>query len=272
MGDITNLTSTLVLYNTERILYCWREAIRSVLPISQRVVINACHDLDSEWKALGDFLADEISGPERDKIVMIRGKWGDKAECISELTNQCLESVNTPWFLNIQADEVLHENSYREITWLTTKQQSFMASRVQYNHFYNDFEHVGPFSYQRVVRIARKDLGWLSQIDGMELAGGQGTIWNGSILFNHYGKVSIGRSREAAQKEMDFQRMFLHFGPQFPDPLIVEAYNKGEINYNAIFADAIKRGYVDEFTGTHPKVLEEYISRMKAKEILDRAK
>lgn len=267
----TNLTSTIVLYNTESILYPWREAINSVLPVSDRVVINCCHNNEFEFNAFNDYLA-SIRDVDREKIVVIRGEWGDKAETISELTNQCLEYVNTDWYFNIQGDEILDDRSYKEMLWLTTKQKSFTASRVNYHHLVGDFNTEFKFVYERVVRIARKGLAWRSLLDGMEIGGGGGTPYNGSIQIWHLGKVDIGRKREALAKEMSFWPMFVHINPDFPDPLIVEASKVGYLEYKKIFKSAEERGEFSTLTTRFPVAMQPYVDRMTAKEWQDNIK
>lgn len=254
-----NLTSTIVLYNTERIKYPWREAINSVLPISERIVIKACHDTAAEWEALNDYIA---SKKQSDKIVVLNGKWGDKAQVIADLTNECLDAVETDWYLNIQADECLHENSYKEIEWLTTIQRNFTAARVSYHHLIGDFDTEFPFVYSRVARIALKDAGWFSYQDGMELVGGQGDIWNSKIQYFHTGKVDLGRSKEALEKEMAFWPMFVYLNPNFPDPKVLKAAEVGHISYNEIF-DSSKPLFKPR-TMPLPAALMPYVERLKA--------
>lgn len=266
----TNLTTTLALYNTESILYPWRESINSVLPVSDRVIINCCHDNDFEKNAFEEFL-NSLAPENRERILVINGVWGNKAETISQLTNDCLKHVETEWYFNIQGDEVLDERSYREIIWLTSKQKSFTAARVNYHHLVGDFETEFKFVYERVIRIARTDLAWYSLLDGMEIGGGAGTPYNGSIYIWHTGKVDQGRSKEALAKEMSFWPLFVHINPNFPDPLVIEASKKGYLRYKDIFKSAEDRGEFRTLTTRPPEALVPYIERMIKKEVLESA-
>ena len=250
------LTSHLITYNCVTIKYPFIQSILSVLPISQEVIVVDCGSTDGTVEAIR-----EIGGG---KITIFRGHWGDKSEVLSEMTNLAISKVGTPFHMQIQADEVLHEDSYgalRETLWQLTMGK-YRAAYVNYLHFIADFRTTFGFMYDKAVRITRTDSGFKSTGDAVQFVG-PGYVADSNIWFYHYGKVHLGREQEAAVKEYNFQRMFEHLGLGFPDPLIVAAYERGQIDYREVFATAIRRGELRVFAGTHPQVMREYITRLE---------
>jgi len=259
-----SLSTYTVLFNTERVLYPWRESIKSALPVADQVIINVCHDRQEEWDLLNEFL-DSLPDVEREKILVLKGVWGATSNVIAELQNDCLKYVTSDWALSLQADEVLHEDGYKELAWLQ-RQSNFTAAKVRFTHFAANFDTEFSFVYQSVIRLCKMGYNWVNLGDGVELGQGQGHVWNSHIYLQHFGKVDIGRKREAATKEFEFQQMFVHLNIGFPDPKVVKAYEAGTLDYNEILSETKIHGDFRPFTGTHAKAVLPYIKRMKEKE------
>lgn len=251
----TGITAHTLLYNVNRIRYPWKECILSALPACDEFVACECFSDDGTHE---DLLALAAAEP---KIRIIRKPWGPHCEVLSKLTNACIEQVRTPFHLQIQADEVLHESSLAELLTLPRTMEE-PAAWVNYSHFVGDFDTVFPFIYSRTVRFARTKSVWRSGGDACSL-GGPGAPRETRLLFCHYGKVHVGREAEAAHKEYKFHLMFQHLGIGFPDPLAVKAHEQGWIDYREVFPRAKAAGEFQPFLGTHPAVMEGYIREAK---------
>lgn len=245
------ITGHMIGRNLNAIRYPWREAVLSVLPVCSEVILCECHSDDGTYEDMARMAA------ANGKIRIIRGRWGDRCEVLADLTNQCIAEVRTPYHLQIQADEVLHEASAAELLGLA--RSGIEAALVNYVHFVGDFETVFDFIYSKAVRFARTGSAWRSGGDACSLGGGRGAAAPTSVVYYHYGKVHVGREAAAAKKEYEFLKMFEHLGIGFPDPLAVKAYEQGWIDYTEVFPRAKAAGEFRPFCGTHPAVMAPYI-------------
>jgi hypothetical protein len=264
MANGMSLTTNILLYNVEKILYPWRESILSALPVSDSVILMCCHDREDEWTAYYEFLS-SLPTAQYDKILTLKSVWGTTSDVVAERQNDCLKYCHTDSFLSLQADEVLHEDSYKELAWFQ-RQPNFTAAKVRFTHMVKDFNTTFPFIYDSVIRLAKRGRGWFSAGDGVELKDGEGYVWNSKINLWHYGKIDIGRKHEAVVKEHEFQKLFYHLNIGFPDKLVEEAYEKGQLDYNVIFAETKKFGKFKPLVGKHPSAALPYIERMEANE------
>ena len=250
----TGITAHTLLYNVNKIRYPWRECIQSVLPIADEVIICECFSTDGTYE---DLIGIVSANP---KIRVIRRPWGEKCESLGDHVNACIQEVRTPYHLQIQGDEILHEESYPELIRLG-KEMTANAAMVHYLHFFGDFDHTYEFMYEKLPRFARTAGGWVSGGDACAL-GGHPPVIDSAIRFHHYGKVSLGREVQAATKEFEFQNMYKHHG--FPDPIIVKAYKeKGRLDYQKLCEEHGRKHTIVGFPGPHPKVMEGYIATAK---------
>src|ERR1700738_4117158 len=167
-----SLSTCILLYNVEKILYPWRESIMSALPVSDQVILMVCHDRQDEWDALTDFL-DRLPEEYSEKVLPLKGTWGDTSNVVAERQNDCLKYVTSDWYLSLQADEILHEDGYKELAWLQ-RQPNFTAAKVRFTHFAANFETEFSFVYQSVIRLGKVGYNWVNLGDGVELGEGQG--------------------------------------------------------------------------------------------------
>jgi glycosyltransferase involved in cell wall biosynthesis len=246
----TGLTAHTLAYNLNKIVYPWRESIASVLPIVDELIVCECFSTDGTYEDLLAIMAKEP------KIRMIRRPWGTKCEMLGDLVNECVKEVRTPVHFQIQADEVLHEDSYPEFARLSVEFPG-NAAMVHYTHFFNDFDTTYDFCYLTIPRVAKTNSGWKSTGDACAL-GGPPPVIDTKIHLYHYGKVTSGREVEAAVKEFEFQSMYKHHG--FPDPMIIRAYEAGRFSMGRSHeAEGRPVKGKKPFVGTHPAVMTEFI-------------
>lgn len=248
-GTVRNRRPTLsvftILRNVERIRYPWRESILSALPVADEFLACECASDDGTAEALAEIARREP------KIRIIPGHWGDTFEVLSELANLLISEVRSDWHFQLQADEALHDRSYPELQKALRESHSDILS-PRYTHFCGDFRHTWPFMYERAARIARRSSGVRYAGDACEIARPRAHGRPVDVDVYHYGKVHLGREREAADKEWHFQQLYRSIGG-FPDPRIVETYKAGSIDYQEVLKS--ERHLIKPFTGRHPSAM-----------------
>jgi len=255
--------------------YPFKEAIESALPVADNIVICECFsDKDNTLEEL-----EKIQQQHPDKIEIVQHDWvsGPRSfEKLSSIGNYASLFLDNEWVWQLQADEVIHEDSYKEIRErIQNTNPEISAMKVHYKHLLANYETEFDFCYTEIIRLARKGSGWkligdACQLDREDKSGVQDT----SIQVFHYGKVHAGDV--GWQKEWDFQQLFTDIG--FPDPKMKEMEKKfGEkyCDYVYLFESSIEEGKVRKFQGVHPLVMnrriaefkeggwEQFVSRMK---------
>lgn len=247
----------MFLRNGDYYDYPFRQAIKSALGVADEVVVCECYsDKDNTFEELQKLAAAD------GRIKIVRHNWVTDFRQLSALGNYAATFLNTKWQWQLQADEVLHEDTYAEIRKLTEEHvntPNVTAIRVKYFHFLANYETEFDFCYRELVRIAKPNTGWQLVGDAAQLDGGnQGTVVNSDIHVYHYGKVHSGAI--GYQKEVDFQQLYTDIG--FPDPkmkIMKDTLGEGVCDYIYLFEEAIKRGEVRKFVGTHPALMSDRI-------------
>jgi len=109
------LGGSLFVYNGNKFDYCYKEAIDSLLALCDKVsIVDAGSD---------DGTAQDIEKhiePHGDKVVYTRftnEQWHAQEGCqkLCYFTNAAIDALDTDWVFNLQADEVIHEDSFVHI-------------------------------------------------------------------------------------------------------------------------------------------------------------
>lgn len=259
------MSKTLGIYqfirNATKYDYPFEESILSAIPIADQIVICECFSDDDTYERV---LKLQAQYPE--KITIIRRAWVKDFRELSVIGNYCVPFLDTDWVWQLQADEVIHDDSYEEIlNTINTAPKTVTALIVKYVHFLANYATEFDFNYKQLIRIARKGTGWQLCGDACHLdkpAFSSSEVLLTNIQVYHYGKVHEGKI--GYQKEWDFQQLFTDIG--FPDPKMEEMKKKfGEeyCDYVYLFESSIKEGKVREFKGTHPKIMEKRIAQFK---------
>ena len=244
--------------NATKFDYPFEESILSAIPIADQIVLCECYSEDDTYERVLDL---QKRFPE--KIKVIQHPWITHYSELSLIGNYCIPYLNTDWHMQLQADEVFHERDYNSIRNIVDNSlDKFTAFFVNYFHFLGNYETEFDFIYKRALRLARKGHGWWLSGDACELSfGNRKGVTESTITLYHYGKVKDAKKGYA--KEVDFQSYYTDIG--FPDPKMKEMKDKlGEYcDYVYLFEEAIKKGEVRKFTGTHPQVMEKRIKEFK---------
>lgn len=247
----------MLAHNLVNIKYPFIPAIKSVLPVSDEVLVVDCDCDDGTVEAI------ELLGEP--KIRILKGHWStDDYHVQSEMINMAIDEVKTPWFFQIDADEVLYESSYKELLWLTKTDWGFEAARPHYIHLVSDFHTQFPFIYENRIRLAKTDMGWRAVGDACDIdKNGQPNVYmTKTVKILHVGKVHVGRRKEALGKEYNFQQLYKTLG--FPDKRVVDSMQSGELDYDYVFESTKNEGKFTPFTDPYPSAIIDYIRDMEA--------
>lgn len=240
--------------NAEKFGYPISEAIRSILPLCDEVVVAVGHSDDGTRSLVSSL------GP---KIRMVDTVWNPKLQAggavLADETNKAFQAIgpDADWCLYIQGDEVLHEDGYDAIRqamhrWKDDKKVDGLLLR--YRHFYGSYDYVGTSSlwYRNEIRIIKNDKSIYSFRDAQGFRKGNNEKLQVKAVdawMHHYGWV---RPPQTMQEKMN------NFGRYYHGDAWAENQAKvlaGPYNYRQI--DSLAK-----FTGRHPAVMQERISRI----------
>jgi hypothetical protein len=232
------------------------EAIRSILPICDRMVV-AVGDSDDGTR---DLIA-SIGDP---KIEILDTVWDpmlkEDGRVLAAETNKALDAIppDYDWCFYIQADEVVHERFYPAIR--ASMEEHLHSPVVQgllfrYRHFYGTYDYVADSRrwYRQEIRIVRNDRSIRSWNDA------QGFRWkDGSKLtaaqsgaeMYHYGWV---RPPKLMKDKVDGAKEYWS-----PDSKHIRTMDRpGEEYLYEQNYDSLRR-----FEDTHPAVMQDRLERL----------
>lgn len=249
-------------YNLDAIQYPWRESIASATDLADAVYFAAC---DPDTLTAATALAEH-----NPKLHIVEDSWGTHFSVQAYIANRLLDAIGTKYdfALKLDADEVLHESSFESFRADLRAMRGGCVSlgRPEYVHFCPDFETTWPFIYRTKAVLSFTISGIrfntnpaAGNADACALGGAR--EFQTSLVIHHYGKVQIGREREALHKEVTFQELYRELG--FPDPKVVAQVQQGYLDYNVVFDVARKQGQFSSFAGTHPVFVRQWIKKME---------
>lgn len=261
-------------FEIEKIKYPMVPCLRSALDLADRVFFCACDD-ETEYQ-VRQLMAHDPNGH---RITLSRHPWaqayfGDAAKIESEgykiqpiIANFLLDQIDDryDWALKLDADEVLDERSFGSFyeDLRAMQHQSYMLGRPHYTHICPDDQHQFPFIYRSKAVLSSTRSGFRFKVNH----GGDACALDGAPEFQtrlevvHYGKMAMGREREALYKERSFTALYHALG--FPDPKVEAQAASGHLDYMKVFDEAAGRGEFSDFAGPHPKYVREWLATMR---------
>jgi len=240
------------LRNGQRLGYPFVASIRSLLPLVDEFVIalGPCDD-DTEK------MVRAIDDP---KIRIIPTQWNERMRgdysvggfVYGQQKSIALFNCTGDWAFYLEADEVLHENDLPKIRAAMAKHlndERVEALAFDYLHFYGNKNTIAwsPGWYRSEVRIIRNTIPvWSSEalffnvVDGHKKSRYPRAALTGATIF-HYGWV-----RSEAQMDMKSATVQKYWNDSKPKPM----------DYSQIDLAVLKL-----FTGTHPKVVQDWLPR-----------
>ncbi|RYY97909.1 MAG: glycosyltransferase family 2 protein [Chitinophagaceae bacterium] len=243
--------------NAVRYQYPVAEAIRSILPLCDEVVV-AVGRSDDGTRALIEGLGPRVRIVDTDWDESLRAG----GRVLAAETNKAFAAIgaDADWCFYIQGDEVLHEDGVEKVraALLRYKDNPEVDGLLfRYKHFYGSYDYVGTSSrwYRREIRVVRNNRSIYSYRDAQSFRKGD----NGKLQVKpvdayiyHYGWV---REPKAMQDKMNEFHLLYH-GHSEADP--EHKLYTGPFDYSGV--DALAR-----FNGKHPAVMQEWIGRMNWK-------
>lgn len=243
-----------IIRNAVKLDYPIVEAIRSILPLCDEVVVAV--------GASDDNTHDVVRAIHPTKIRIIETVWDDTqregGRVLALETDKAFAAVSpdADWCFYIQADEVLHEQYHAAVNDAMVKfvnEKNVDGLLFNYKHFYGSFDYVGASWkwYRREIRIIRNDKNIFSYRDAQGFRKRPNQKLRVRLIdatIYHYGWV---REPKAMRRKQEAFSQLYH-----DDQWIKDNVPKEEaFDYSQI--DNLER-----FTGTHPKVMEDRIHRL----------
>jgi hypothetical protein len=229
------------------------ESIRSILPLCDKVVVAAGNSDDGTL--------DLIKSIDKEKIVIIETVWDDKlregGSVLAVETNKAMDAIaaDFDWCFYIQADEVIHENSYPVIQnamkkWVDVPEVEGLL--FKYHHFWGTYDYLGINRqwYKHEIRIIRnnKQIRSYRDAQGFRLNNRKLNVKPIDAYIYHYGYVRPPAIMK--EKMKDFSELY-----HSNDNLKKEVQRISNFKYEEV--DAVK-----QFTGSHPSILKKRIEGM----------
>ncbi len=229
------------------------EAIRSILPICEHVVVAVGHSEDETLS-----LIRSIGEP---KIKIVETVWDDDlregGRVLAQETNKAFDAIleDSDWCVYVQGDEVFHEDGLERIKLAMEENLSdknVEGLLLKYRHFYGSYDYVGNSRrwYRREVRVIRNDKRIRSYKDaqGFRKEGKKLKVKLVDAHVHHYGWV---RHPEAQQNKVRNFNRYWH-----SDEVVENRYPVYDVfDYSGIDS-------LEKYDGEHPAVIRERIERM----------
>lgn len=253
-----------IVRNAIRFDYPIVEAITSILPLCDEFVVAVGKSEDDTLA-----LIRSINDP---KIRIIETVWNDAlregGRVLADETNKAFDAIypKADWCFYIQGDEVIHEKYHPAIRSAMQEwkdDQSVDGLLFNYTHFYGSYDYTGDSRrwYRKEIRIIRRDDTIRSYRDAQGFRRKDNSklrVKPVDAFVYHYGWVKPPEAQQA--KQQSFHKMW---------------HDDQWMEKNIPKVDSFDYSQVDSlahFTGTHPLVMQERISRQNWKFSFDPTK
>jgi hypothetical protein len=261
------VTGFTIIKNALKFDYPIKEAITSILPLCDNVVVSVGNSEDNTL--------DYIKSIKSEKINIIESVWDENiktgGKILSVETNKAKELVSddSDWLFYIQADESIHENDYDEIYKMISKYKNdtkIDGLLFKYYHFYGSYDYICDSThwYRREIRIIRNNPNIYSYGDAQGFRKDNNKKLNVKLInahIYHYGWVK--HPKTMFEKNSDFNQLW---SEQRLEKVESEKLNKDNINQktewriqNSKEYDFSAKESLKKFEGTHPMVMKDRI-------------
>jgi glycosyltransferase involved in cell wall biosynthesis len=254
MSEKPLISGFSLVRNGEKLGYPYLEALRSLAPLVDELVVAVGDSEDATLQRLGA-LRDEIPCP----LVLFDSPWDPKALKggfeLARQTNLALDRCRHEVCLYIQADEVLHEDDapvfLRDLERFANDPEAD-ALAFQWVHFYGNFNTIVESRkwYRREIRAIKRSRKLRSYGDAQGFRIYENGAWAkprsalSSARYLHYGWVRPPQVMAAKSEVLD--RLW-HGDAR-------DGQHRAETVYPRVFG-------MKQFRGTHPRVMHDRIAR-----------
>ena len=247
-----NLDGLICIRDGNKLDYCWRESIASMLPVCDRVVVCIGTGGSDNTEAAAREMAEK-----EPKIAICMYDWPNPKGDINFWTdwmNYARSHCRPGNILQLDADEILHENSYSDILHWKSLEGRFSLWCDRAN-FFKDTKSLVPHGVclsHRVVRFLPHDV-WIPS-DGPDSRGDAAISMalNSGILICHYGFL-----RNPKQYFMKSRALLGYFFDTY-DPRLAEAELLSG-NWMEEIQGVEWTKQLIPYTKTHPKIIHEWL-------------
>ncbi|CAN5284809.1 hypothetical protein BH09BAC3_BH09BAC3_22430 [soil metagenome] len=246
-----------IVRNAVRLDYPIVEAITSILPLCDEVIVAVGKSEDTTLELIRQIASD--------KVKIVETVWDDTqregGQTFALETDKALSAIpdDADWCFYIQADEVLHEKYYSVVKaamLLYKDDKEIEGLLFNYKHFYGSYDYLGSSWswYRREVRIIRKDNNIFSYRDAQGFRKKPNEKLRVKLIdasIYHYGWVRDPRAMQRKQQEFNH---FYH-DDQWIDQHVAKA---SEFDYNKIDS-------LEYFKGSHAAIMAGRIQRLNWK-------
>ena len=246
---MATISAFTFIKNGEMLGYPFIQSIKSILPIVDEFVVNVGESEDDTLQ-----LIEAIADP---KIRIIKSKWNDKMKDHGYVYGQqkmiAQYNCTSDWAFYLEGDEVIHEDDLEKIKDTCEKyvdDKEVEAITFDYFHFYGNANSYldSPAWYRREARIIKNSvrsyapdgLFWLV-LETNKKGRYPNAVHSGAHMY-HYGWV---RSEE--QMNLKSQKVQQYWNKKHEN-----------IDYTQIDGQIIQ-----EFKGTHPSIVKDWIPKDK---------
>jgi hypothetical protein len=240
-----------IIRNAIKFDYPVIEAITSILPICDEFIVAVGNSDDETLQ-----LIKNINSP---KIKIIETVWDDSlrqgGQVLAIETNKAFDAISkdVDWCFYIQSDECVHEKHLASIKDAMQKykdDKQVEGLLFNYVHFYGTYHYVGNSRrwYRKEIRIIKNDKSIRSYKDAQGFRKTDNSKLNVKPItaeIYHYGWVKPPKAQQAKQE--NFHKMWHDDEWMKKNIAQVEEFDYSQIDS------------LEEFKGTHPKVIQERI-------------
>ncbi len=233
--------------------YPVEEALRSILPLCDEVIVNIGNSEDATEKL--------ISHIDPAKIKIVHSVWDESlmegGRVLAAETDKAYQQItnDADWCIYIQADEVIHEKYYPAILSAMKKykdEKDVEGLLFKYKHFYGSYDYIGDTRkwYSHEIRVIRKDKDIHSYRDaqGFRKSDRKLRVAEIDAYIYHYGWVR--HPQYQMRKVLGFEKLY------DSDNMACKISREVTDHFDYSDIDSLTR-----FTGTHPTVMRERIAK-----------
>lgn len=231
------------------------EAISSILPICDEVIVAVGKSDDDTLQ-----LIKSINSP---KIKIIETIWDDNlrqgGQVLADETNKAIDAISkdADWCFYIQSDECVHEKylaSIKEAMLKYKDDKQVDGLLFNYVHFYGSYNYVGNSRrwYRKEIRIIKNNKSIRSYKDAQGFRKKDNSKLHVKLIdasIYHYGWVKPPKAQQAKQES--FHKMWHDDEWMKKNIAQVEEFDYSQIDS------------LEEFKGTHPKVLQDRVNNQQ---------
>jgi len=234
-----------IIRNGIKYFYPFREAILSILPLCDELIVNVGDSEDKTYEA--------VKSIESEKIRIIRRTWDmtlrEGGKLLSVETNAALNECSGDWGVYIQADEVLHEkylDTVRNGMLKYLNNNSVEGLRFKYKHFYGSYDYFQDnyrnwyIKETRVIKLNRDIVSWGDAMNFKHKDGSSIKSVDIDAEIYHYGWVKPPDTM--MQKRIDFHKLYYA--------------DEEMLNITASSFKLDDFGNLKKFESTHPNVMK----------------